>query len=380
MTETNRQPGQIIRPGWPNYTHFGTAENPFDDLLVVDTAIKQVKSYADTSDEALPWCMYVGTLGPHDPYTPPSKYLDWYDLSDIELPQSFDDTMDDKPGLYRRTRDRFDQLTAEEHRDAIRHYLAFCSYEDALFGKLVSALEETDQLDNTVVVFLSDHGDYLGEHGLWGKGLPAFQSAYRIPLVIGGPGISPDLQGAQLDHPTSIVDVGPTIVELCDVEPSYQVSGTSLVLLLTNSSQETPKPDVFFQSNGNEAFGIQRAVISDGWKLVYNMFDQDELYDLGKDPEEITNLLADPVGQRKVGRGPLDSIPSNLRAKVEELYRKLWKFGIAHDDENINGYVLTALAPFGPGIVADPSSSKNYLGNDEANSLNTQQLSGSTPV
>lgn len=346
-----RAHGEIIRPGWPRYTHYGTDENPFGDGTVVQAAVDRIALLSKQGRQSDPWCMFVGTLGPHDPYTPPQRFLDWYDLNDIELPASFDDAMDDKPGLYSRTRNRFDQLTKAEHREALRHYLAFCSYEDHLFGLLLAALEDAGQSKGTIVVFMSDHGDYAAEHGLWGKGLPAFQAAYRIPLVIGGPGIDQTRFATECDMPVSVVDLGLTFLDLCNVPGNGKLSGCSLANWLNGDDSYRSCRDLFFQSNGNEAYGIQRVVVSDRWKLVYNMFDHDELYDLREDPEELTNLLAAARGRRAVSCGPLDTIPEHLRLTVEDLYRRLWAFCLRHDDEITNDYILTALAPFGPGIL-----------------------------
>lgn len=346
-----RDAGAIFRAGWPEYRHYGTDENPFGDNDVVETATDYIRS-RDTA-QAMPWCLYVGPLGPHDPYTPPEEFLRWYDPADIELPPSFDDTMDDKPGLYSRTRDRFDQLTEAEHREALRHYLAFCSYEDALFGQVIAALEASGQADNTIVVFTSDHGDYVGEHGLWCKGLPAFQSAYHVPLVIGGPGVAGDRVGMECDIPLSLVDVGPTLLDLCRVPTEAEMSGISVYPWLSSEINDAPPRDIVFQTNGNEAYGIQRTIISGRWKLVYNMFDHDELYNLADDPEEMTNLLPSSRGLRELGRGPLDTVPVALRDILADLYERLWAFGLAHEDDNINGYILTALATYGPGVV-DP--------------------------
>lgn len=344
-----RDPGAILRPGWPTYQHYGTAENPFGDTDVTEAGIDFIK--AQSVEQDAPWCLYVGTLGPHDPYTPPAEFLDWYDLADIELPPSFDDPMGDKPGLYTRTRDQFDQLTRDEHREALRHYLAFCSYEDALFGRVMEALEASGQAENTIVVFTSDHGDYAGEHGLWCKGLPAFQSAYHVPLVIGGPGIAPERTGSVYEDPISLVDLGPTLLDLCAVESGATMSGISAYPWLSGQEVTAAPRDVFFQSNGNEAYGIQRTIVSGRWKLVYNMFDHDELYDLENDPEEMTNLLPSSRGIRQVGCDPLHTVPVALHDRVAELYKRLWAFGLAHKDDNINGYVMTALAAYGPGVA-----------------------------
>ena len=93
-----------------------------------------------------------------------------------------------KPALYRRTRDRFAQLTRKEHRDAIKHYLAFCTYEDWLFGRLIDKLKERGEYEDSIILYLSDHGDYLGDHGLWCKGLPSFLSCYHVPAIAKMPG------------------------------------------------------------------------------------------------------------------------------------------------------------------------------------------------
>ncbi len=282
--------GEILRPGWTEYVHYGTDEDPFDDRFATERGVEFIQSAASTD---APWMLFVGTLGPHDPYTPPKRFLDLYDPVDIVLPENFEDPMFDKPGLYRRTRDRFDQLTADEHREAIRHYLAFCSYEDHLFGKLLDALDASGQADETVVLYLSDHGDYLGEHGLWGKGLPSFGSAYNVPFVIGGPGIAASRFTRECTYPVTLMDIGPTLLDLCGVTPSGRSSGLSLAPWLIGDAtlEEIPR-DHFFQSNGNEVYGMQRIVVSGRWKLVHNMFDYDELYDLQEDPGELVNLLA----------------------------------------------------------------------------------------
>ena len=89
----------------------------------------------------------------------------------------------DKPVLYRRTKERYDQLPPEEQRECVRRFYAFCSYEDALFGKLLDALEQTGLDRNTIVIYCSDHGDYIGSHGLWAKGLPCFCLLYTSRCV-----------------------------------------------------------------------------------------------------------------------------------------------------------------------------------------------------
>ncbi|TDT74706.1 arylsulfatase A-like enzyme [Arthrobacter sp. AG258] len=345
----DRIDGEIIRPGFPQYIHYGVKEHPWQDDAVVDQAEAYIRGEAGTGDK--PWLLYVGTMGPHDPYTPPQRFLDMYNLDDIELPENFADPMADKPTMYRRTRDRFDQLSEREQRETIRHYLAFCSYEDYLFGRLLDALDESGASDNTAVLYLSDHGDYTGDHGLWCKGLPSFESAYHIPTVISWPGMPTEVQGTICNSKISLVDMGPTLLDMSGLEPTTPMSGISLAPLLTGKHQGEIRDELFFQSNGNEAYGIQRIVVTDRWKLVCNLFDDDELYDLGTDPDEMNNLLHTRTDARRTEVGPLDVIPENLHAVVKELYQRVWNNALRYNDEIFNQYIFTALSSYGPTIV-----------------------------
>jgi arylsulfatase A-like enzyme len=329
-----RGEAEILRPGYGTYTHYGEADNPFRDGTVVAQALERLRA---TPTGAEPWCHYVGTLGPHDPYYAPRRFLDLYDLADIELPPSFADRMADKPGLYRRTRDRFDQLSEREHREAIRHYLAFCSYEDALFGELLAELERRGERGNTLVLYVSDHGDYVAEHGLWCKGLPCFRGAYHVPAIVRWP--------AGLHHPgrvvdafVSLADFAPTFLEVAEIATERGFTGRSLVPFLR--AEPTPadwRDAVFTQTNGNELYGIQRSVMTRDWKYVYNGFDYDELYNLATDPGEVRNLAGLPA-HRDVVRG---------------LSRRLWRFARDTADVCINRYIMVSLAPFGPGVALD---------------------------
>ncbi len=339
-----RAPGQIHRPGYESYTHYGVRENPFRDSEVVDLGASELQRLADGND---PWCLYVGTLGPHDPYTPPARFLAMYDDDELPpLPPSFHDPMDDKPALYRRTRDRFSQLTEDEHRQAIRHYLAFCSYEDALFGQMLDTLDQTGQADQTMVVFLSDHGDYVGEHGLWCKGLPAFDSAYHVPAIVRMPKKESQSQSSResppqsrprsidIDAPVSLLDFGPTFLELAGVKTTKPMSGQSLMSWLNGQKPDAWRDSLFFQTNGNETYGIQRSVMTSKWKLVFNAFDYDELYNRRDDPDQLYNLAKNPA----------------YHEIVRELYALLWQHMIRHGDDYINTYIMTALAEYGPVI------------------------------
>ncbi len=328
---TDRTEGEIIRKGYTPYIHYGEKESPFNDRQVVDDAVGLIRNRSKTDR---PWCQFAGTLGPHDPYFVPQKYLDLYDIDDIELPQSYSDKMLDKPSLYRRTRDRFDQLTEREQRQAVRHYLAFCTYEDALFGEVLEALEEKGEAENTVVVYISDHGDYMAEHGLWCKGLPCFKGAYHIPAAIRWPaGIRE--KGRVVDEFVTMADFAPTFLEIANIRQDREMTGKSLVPFLKNEKPKEWRDAVFTQTNGNELYGIQRSIMTKDWKFVYNGYDYDELYDLNNDPGETVNLINN----------------KEYDDDVKFLCKRLWEFARETGDVCISPYIMVSLASYGPGII-----------------------------
>ena len=333
-SDDSRQRGQILRPGWGDYQLYKTL--PTDDCIekydykVVDSAIQIIPELArDTK----PWCLYVGVNGPHDPYVVPEQFVKLYDSKQVKLPHNFIDNLEDKPRIYQRLRqERFGQLTEDEVREAIAHYWAYCSMEDALFGEILKKLEETGQMDNTVIVFLSDHGDYCGAHGLFTKGVPSFREAYNIPCIIRYPkGINNPC--CEVNEFVSLADFTPTFLELADVSVPDNLTGRSIVPFLKG---EVPKncPDAFYsQFNGVELYYTQRIVATKDFKYVFNGFDFDELYDLKNDPYELVNL-----SQNK-----------NYEEAKHNLVKKMWKFAMQENDEIMfNQYITVGLAPWGP--------------------------------
>jgi len=132
---------------------------------------------------------------------------------------------------------------------AIKHYLAFCSYEDWLFGKLIDKLKARGEYEDTIILYVSDHGDYLGDHGLWCKGLPAFLSNYHIPAILKMPDGE---KNVIRDEFVSLTDFGPTFLEAAGAESPVDFAGKSLVPLMKGETPEKWRDALFFQTNGNE--------------------------------------------------------------------------------------------------------------------------------
>lgn len=331
-----RPRGEVQRPGWGDFMLYETLPDggpkgyeADHDYRVVQAAVDTIRQSANQSS---PWCLFVGPIGPHDPYRVPEKFVQLYDPAQIPLPPSYLDQMADKPRIYQRQRRQlWDQLSEAEVRESLAHYYAYCTMEDALLGEVLDALEETNQVDNTLVIFLSDHGDYCGDHGLYLKGVPAFRQAYQVPCMMRWPvGISQP--GRTVEEFVSLADFAPTFLELGEIKATHYMTGQSLVPFLRAEQPATWRTAIHTQFNGVELYYTQRSVTTQTFKYVYNGFDFDELYDLRTDPEELHNVAEQ----------------SEYEAVKHELVRQMWQFAAQEEDIIFNPYGTVGLAPWGP--------------------------------
>ena len=328
--------GQVIRPGWGHYqlyksnpTNTPKGYENLHDYKVVRAGIEALPRLAAGGK---PWMLHIGPGGPHDPFHIPKKFADMYDPKQIELPPSFHDMLEDKPRVYQRMRHQYwGQLTEDEVRESIAHYWGYCTMEDAMFGEALAALDATGQAENTLVLFMSDHGDYCGAHGLYCKGVPSFREAVNIPTIARWPaGIRNP--GREVDDFVTLADFAPTFLELAGVAAGREFSGASLVPFLQGRRPADWRDDIHTQCNGVELYYTQRSVMTREWKYVFNGFDRDELYDLRRDPHETLNLADDPAcGEVK-----------------REMCRRMWRFAFREQDAAINPYITVGLAPYGP--------------------------------
>ncbi|MDE1175699.1 MAG: sulfatase-like hydrolase/transferase [Edaphobacter sp.] len=351
-----RSPGEIIRPGWSNLQLYKTLPNHgptgYDDLndtKIVRAAIDGMHRMAAASE---PWCIMVSNSGAHDPYNVPQRFVDLYDIDKTVLPESYRDNLEDKPRVYQRQRYQYwSQLSDNESKEALRHYYAKCSMQDALFGELLDALEATGQGENTIVIYTSDHGDYAAAHGLWMKGVPSFREAYHVPAIIRWPRYT-NGKARRLDGFVEHVDYASTLLEAAGVASSAPISGKSLLPWIKGEAPKQWREMTHFQLNGVELYYTQRIVMSKDWKYVYNGFDFDELYSLRDDPHELTNLASPgPMnGAPHRSKSPWPQLPEREEEARRELLRQMWSFAAAHNDTIFNPYGTVALAPYGPAI------------------------------
>ena len=221
-------------------------------------------------------------------------------------------------------------------REAITCYLAACSGIDDQVGRLLAALQDSGQAERTLVVFTSDHGDYLGAHGLFLKGVPAFEEAYRVPLLLCGPGVRP---GTLVRDPVSLLDLGRTLVRLL-LGQDFGGHGRDLSAYL-RGERPALEPQAFAEFHGQRLGYTQRILWHGRFKYVFNGFDFDELYDLAADPLELSNLA---------GRSDLRP---QLRAMAERMWRVVRETGDATLAEA--QYGMFRFAPVGPEPRRDES-------------------------
>lgn len=325
-----RQRVTVQQKGYRDFLLCGVTDDPVEatpEYGLYNDGINFLRRAARTPDR--PWALFLSTEAPHDPYVVPEIYYQRYNPAEIPRLPSFDDDLADRPAIYRRIQQVWRQLEWSHFAQAIACYYAYCSLVDDQIGRLLAVLEETGQADNTLVVFTSDHGDYVGAHRLFLKGIPAFEEAYRIPLILNGPGIP---AGRVVEQIVSSLDLGPSLTQLA-AGVEFPCHGRSLLPLL----QAEPGPwtsEAFAECHGQRFYYTQRVVWQDNTKYVFNGFDEDELYDLTTDPHELRNLAHDPAWQ----------------GILEAMAARMWQIIRQTDDFNMSKaqYGMFRFVPVGP--------------------------------
>ncbi len=240
-----------------------------------------------------PWCLTVSFTHPHDPYVARRKYWDLYEDSPALDPQvsalPFDEQDPHSQRLLEACDHRAFDILPEQVRRARQGYFANISYVDDKIGEIIDVLKRTRMDENTTILFLSDHGDMLGERGLWFK-MCFFEGSARVPLMISAPGWSPK----RIDAPVSTLDVTPTLCALAGLDITSLkrwTDGEDLSRLAQETAGRSPVP-MEYAAEGSIA---PLVAIRDGrYKLSVCEQDPPMLFDLEADPLERDNLASDP--------------------------------------------------------------------------------------
>ncbi len=283
-------------------------DDAYFDGRVADEAVKALRQLS-RHDE--PFFLAVGLWKPHLPFNAPKKYWDMYDRSKIQLP----DYLDHPEGVpdIALTNYRIDGKKKNLNRDDILElhhgHLAAITYLDAQIGRVLNELDKLGLRKNTIVIFWSDHGLHLGEHGLWSK-TTLFELDARVPMIIA----TPKHQGGQrTDALVELLDIYPTLADLCGLQPPHDLEGVSLKPLLENPNRtiksaaltQAPRPN-YPRGKLPQIMGYSirtdRYRYSEWRQFKTGKVQARELYDHNKDPHETVNLADKPEYAKDINK------------------------------------------------------------------------------
>ena len=231
-------------------------------------------------------------MRPHVPWYCPQKWFDLHPVDEIQLPPYLKEDLDDVPALSRRVNELTAMPTTEwaikenEWKNIVQSYLACTTFVDAQVGKVVDALEKSPYADNTAIVLWSDHGYHLGEKNRFAK-QALWDRANRVPLIIVKPG-SGNVRGKVCSKPVGLIDLYPTLLDLCGLPANSMNEGRSIVPLIDDPDSDWNTPTITTYGSNNHAVQTER------YRFYCYEDGSMELYDHDLDPNEWKNLAEDP--------------------------------------------------------------------------------------
>jgi len=291
------------------HVHIGMPAELHQTTWCVEKARDFIRQRA--TDDA-PWLFSVNMFDPHHPFDPPEDLLNRYmeKLDEIPLPSYREDELSDKPpyqasdhgGAYgRRAGHPYEQMTQKDHRMVRAAYWAMCDLIDAQVGRLLDVLDVTGQIENTVVIYTSDHGEMLGDHGIYLKGPYFYEPAVHVPLIISCPGTIPAKRVAGM---VELVDLAQTVLDAAGLDHHPGMQGTSLWPMLTGDlPAQRHRDDVYCEYYNampwhRDPTAQLTMLRTNRYKIVVDHgYNSGELYDLNGDPGEFSNLWSDPASR-----------------------------------------------------------------------------------
>ena len=283
-TGQSRVAVEIAGPGRTAYQSY--------DMDVTDACCRYLEE-RDQSEQERPFCLVVGYVLPHCPFIAPKKlYDEYYDQVDIpQVPDGYMESLHPAMQLWREKRGVND-LSEEEVRKARAAYFGLVTFMDRQIGRLLSTLDSSSFDEDTVIVYVSDHGEMAGEHGMWWKS-SFYEGSAGVPMIWSWPGEF--AEGHRVSQVTSLLDVSATLIDLAGGETLPHSDGRSLTRFLEGEeAQGWPDEAISENYSGGEPHG--RMVRRGDWKLNhYHGHDTPQLFNLAEDPEELRDLGADPA-------------------------------------------------------------------------------------
>ncbi len=283
------------------------AEADMNDTMNADAAITRLGQQHDK-----PFFIAFGTFNPHMPWYVPKKYFDMFPLETLPTPELRSNDLDDVPPLGRELTDgkgKFVDAVLEHglHQEAVQAYLATTAYVDAQMGRVLDALDNSSHADNTIVVFLTDHGFHLGEKHHWQKAT-LWEEATHVLLTIRVPGITS--AGGISKRFVSLLDLYPTLNELCDLQVATTLDGRSLVPLLKDPEANWQSTAITgLTSKGGPVWKPYISIRTEAGRYTRYQDGEEEFYDTTVDPHEWTNQITNPHFSKTI-KGLRGTVPS----------------------------------------------------------------------
>lgn len=295
------------------------------DEQIAEWAIKKINEKHNK-----PFFLSVGFVRPHVPYTAPKKYFDMYDPEKLNMPVVPENEMEDIPefgkaiahGNYTPRGGWYDVNQIPGYwRELVHSYLACVTFVDDQLGKVISALKESGQWDNTIIVLWSDHGQHLGEKRHFRK-MALWEESTRVPMYFKMPGDKN--AGKSVKQVVSLLDIYPTLTDLSGLPKPNKLEGTSLIPLLDNPSTIWKKPVI------NTWYYKNHAIRSNNWRYIRYRDGSEELYDHRNDPGEHINLAgnseyADVIAEHKKWLPKNDALPSGMNEWNGDKFERMLK-------------------------------------------------------
>ena len=260
-----------------------------EEWWMADTAI----DFLRTRDKQKPFFAFVSFERPHAPITPPEPYASMYNPAEVKLPPSVHDTLEGKPAeqaaAAKRSSYPYHPTDLTKLQDIMAKYFGLITLIDDSIGRIVAELEAQKLLDNTLILFTADHGDFSGEHGFFHKNLGMYECIHRIPFIAAGPGLG---TGIVRDQLVQQVDIFPSACEFAGLPIPDSVQGMSLLPLCRQGSPVWPRTAAFAEEETRMCIRTPR------YRMVFDpVGTANELYDHSNDPWEMKNLYNDPSSQ-----------------------------------------------------------------------------------
>lgn len=267
----------------------GRSKEVIADDAVTAAALSYIK---EDARQKHPWAMVTGYVAPHPPFVVPQEYAEMYPPEEMDLPHIPNGHLEQLHASHQRMVKWRGQTAGGISEANIRRarsiYYGLITYLDDQIGQLLAALEETNQLENTIIIYMSDHGEMLGEHGIWAKSNFYEQSAH-VPLIISGPGLP---QNQRISQNVSTVDVTATLLEIMNAQPIHPIDGNSLLPLMHDNGDDW-KDEALSEYYADGSTRPWAMLKQEAYKLVYSHNEPMELYNLDDDPGEFNNLARD---------------------------------------------------------------------------------------